>query len=201
MGAIRYSSPRRDRCAVHGRNLGMTRLILGLFAVVCTLAPVSASAADFRIENRVFLDDEPEMVRRVNDAVRHGPRLRFLRRRKRRNRRVRCLASAVHPARSGATRQKPRLSPRTSIPGSKPCRKGRRAREPVRAVSGQAEVRSFLRSSHRRTHHELAVDDLSNRNRTRGGEIAREYGQFADAYARLTAVTSDVPLPPIRGWR
>jgi hypothetical protein len=175
----------------------MTRLILALFTVWMLAFTGVSPAADFRIENRVFLDDEPDMVSesttlfatgRVYDffggendeiAVYDPSHQRFI---------------LLDPARRVKTEIKSAYID-TWIEALQKKAEGHE--NPfVRFLAQPKFDRSFDQATGVLT---MSSPSMTYRIETvpaESEEIAREYGQFADAYARLTAVTSDVPLPP-----
>jgi hypothetical protein len=176
----------------------MARLILSSLVLwLCLAHEASLAAAEFRIENRVFLDEEPEPVSesvtffqggRVFDffgdengeiAVFDPANERFIlldpARRIKTEVKTSYLDSYVEVLKKKATGHENEFV--------------RFLAEPKFERSYDQDAARLTMKSPTMTYHVDTIPAASE-------EAARVYGQFSDAYARLSAVTSDVPLPP-----
>jgi hypothetical protein len=175
----------------------MARLILALAVGIWLAALSPAVGAEFRIENRVFVAEEPEPVSesttlfmngRVYDffggengeiAIYDPNHERFL---------------LLDPARRIKTEIK------TSYVDNYVAAIRKKAiehdNEFVKFLANPQFKREFDQNASRLT---LSSESMTYRVDTvaaENEEAARVYADFSDAYARLGAITSDVPLPP-----
>lgn len=176
----------------------MARVAFGSLTLwLCLASAATLAAADFRIENRVFLDDEKEPVSesttlfhggRVYDifggedaeiAVFDPPRQRFIlldpSRRVKTEVQTAYIESYVEVLHKKATAHENKF---------------------VRFLAEPKFDRAFDQDASRLTMKSPMMTYRIDTVPATNEGAAREYAQFSDAYARLSAVTSDVPLPP-----
>lgn len=176
----------------------MARLIFGCLTLwLCLASAGSLAAADFRIENRVFLDEETEPVSESTTLFHGGRVYDFFGGEN-------AEVAVFDPAHERFVLLDPTRRVKTEVKTSyiesyvEVLKKKAIGHENefVRFLAEPKFEREFDQEAGRLTMKSTAMTYRVDTVPAASEEAAREYGQFSDAYARLSAVTSDVPLPP-----
>lgn len=176
----------------------MARPIVRLLPLVLCLAnALSLAAAEFRIENRVFLDDEKEPVSESTTLFHGGRVYDFFGGED-------AEIAVFDPSRQRFILLDPSRRVKTEVQTSyidayvEALHKKAVGHENefVRFLAEPKFTRSFDQDAGRLTMSSPSMTYRVDTVPATSEEAARVYSQFSDAYARLSAVTSDVPLPP-----
>lgn len=176
----------------------MARRFVGLIGLGLWLAlGAGLVAADFRIENRVFVNDEPEPVSESTTLFRGGRVFDFLGG-------PDAEVAVFDPANQRFVLLEPTHRVKTEIKTEyidawvAALQKKAVGHENkfVRFLAEPKFDRQFDQSTGRLTMASPVMTYFVDTAPAESEQAAREYAQFADAYARLSALTNPVPLPP-----
>ncbi len=176
----------------------MARLSIGLLGLGIWLAACAATgAAEFRIENKVFVNDEPEPISESTTLFRGGRVYDFFGGDD-------AEVAVYDPANQRFILLEPSRRVKTEIKTSyidawvSALQKQAVGHENefVKFLADPKFDRQFDQSTGRLTMSSTFMTYRIDTVPAESEEAARVYGQFADAYARLNALTNTIPLPP-----
>lgn len=160
-------------------------------------AAAGLGAADFRIENRVYVNDEPEPISESTTLFRGGRVFDFLGG-------PEAEVAVFDPANERFVLLEPKHRVKTEIKTSyidawvAALRKKAigHDNEFVRFLADPKFDRQFDQATSRLTMSSPVMTYYVDTAPAESEKAAREYAQFADAYARLNSLTNSTPLPP-----
>ncbi len=176
----------------------MARLSMGLVGLGIWLAACAVtSAAEFRIENKVYVNDEPEPISESTTLFRGGRVFDFFGG-------ADDEVAVYDPANQRFILLEPSRRVKTEIKTSyidawvSALQKKAVGHEDafVKFLADPKFDRQFDQSTGRLTMSSTFMTYRIDTVPAESEEAARDYGQFADAYARLNALTNTIPLPP-----
>lgn len=174
-------------------RLSVALLGLGIWLAACAVT----GAAEFRIENKVFVNDEPEPISESTTLFRGGRVYDFFGG-------ADAEVAVYDPANQRFVLLEPTRRVKTEIKTSyidawiSALQKKAVGHENdfVQFLADPKFDRQFDQKTGRLTLSSKFMTYRIDTEAAESEEAARAYGQFADAYARLNALTNTIPLPP-----